>query len=123
MRHLLKSVQSALNDGLLLEPGETAPPAPFVYVTALHSNAGLTRSLAGITLIAREMGFDREAETLYAADARSATYHAQHSEQPIALAVEVCPPRQTVSIAVSGPDNEEAYRLFLEADRRLFGNC
>jgi hypothetical protein len=35
----------------------------------------------------------------------------------------VCPPRQTVSLAISGTDNDITYRLFLEADQRLFGPC
>ena len=41
----------------------------------------------------------------------------------MSLAVDVCPPRQTVSIAVAGSDNDLTYQLFLEADARLFGNC
>ena len=127
MRHLLQSFAGSLSAGietdLDVDQHEAAMPAPFVYTTAISSNAGLVRSLAGITLIAREMGFEREAETLYSTDALSATYHAQHNQSRVALAVEVCPPRQTVSVAVSGCDNEETYRLFLDADARLFGNC
>ena len=127
MRHLLQSFAGSLSAGietdLDVDRHEAAMPAPFVYTTAISSNAGLVRSLAGITLIAREMGFEREAETLYSTDALSATYHAQHNQSRVALAVEVCPPRQTVSVAVSGSDNEETYRLFLDADARLFGNC
>ena len=129
MRQLLQSVrdglQGTLEAGLPTSGADDAPraEAPFVYTTAIHSNAGLTRSLAGITLIAREMGFDREAETIYSADTTSATYHAQHRESATALAVEVSTPRQTVAIAVSGSDNNDTYRLFLEADTRLFGNC
>jgi hypothetical protein len=122
MRQLLESFAGTLSAGLGDDHDRPAT-APFVYTTAIGSNAGLVRSLAGITLIAREMGFEREAETLYATDALSATYHAQHIQAAVALAVEVCPPRQTVSLAVSGSDNEETYRLFLEADSRLFGNC
>lgn len=116
MRKLLQTLSTSLGEG----PGETAP---FVYVTAIHSNAGLTRSLAGITLISREMGFERDAETLYSGDACSATFHALHRDSSVSLAVEVCAPRQTVSIAVAGTENELTYRLFLEADARLFGNC
>jgi uncharacterized protein YyaL (SSP411 family) len=131
MRHLLQSfagslsagLDAGLSAGLEADRHEPAAQAPFVYTTAISSNAGLVRSLAGITLIAREMGFEREAETLYSTDALSATYHAQHNQSSVALAVEVCPPRQTVSVAVSGSDNEETYRLFLDADARLFGNC
>lgn len=116
MRKLLQTLNTSLGD----EPGGAAP---FVYVTAIHSSAGLTRSLAGITLISREMGFERDAETLYSADACSATFHALHRDSGVSLAVEVCPPRQTVSIAVAGSENDLTYRLFLEADARLFGNC
>jgi len=127
MRHLLQSfagsLSAGLDAGLEADGHEPAAQAPFVYTTAISSNAGLVRSLAGITLIAREMGFEREAETLYSTDALSAMYHAQHNQSRVALAVEVCPPRQTVSVAVSGSDNEETYRLFLDADARLFGNC
>jgi len=116
MRQLLQTLTTPLTDG--------APPStPFVYVTAIHSDAGLTRSLAGITLISREMGFNRDAETLYSGDAQSATFHALHCDQTESLAVEVCPPRQTVSIAVAGLDDETTYPLFLEADARLFGRC
>ena len=121
MRELIQTVRAGLRERLSeLEPRDQAP---FVYVTAIHSDAGLTRSLAGITLISREMGFDVDAETLYSADATSATYHAQHNNKAVGLAVEVCPPRQTVSIAVSGQDDQDTYPLFLEADRRLFGAC
>ena len=129
MRQLFQSVreglQATLEAGLPEHEADEAQSAetPFVYTTAICSNAGLTRSLAGITLIAREMGFDRDAETVYSADATSATYHAQHRDNAAALAVEVSTPRQTVAIAVSGRDNDDTYRLFLEADTRLFGNC
>lgn len=118
-------MQATLDAGVPEANTADTPPAesPFVYTTAIHSNAGLTRSLAGITLIAREMGFDRDAETIHSNDCRSATYHAQHRDCSTALAVEVCTPRQTVAIAVSGSDNDATYRLFLEADSRLFGSC
>jgi hypothetical protein len=119
MRDFLHSVRSSLEAGL----AEPRASAPFVYVTAIHSDAGLTRSLAGITLISREIGFEQDAETIYSPDAKSATFHAQHQEACVALAVEVCPARQTVSIAVSGTNNDETYQLFLEADNRLFGAC
>jgi hypothetical protein len=123
MRELLQSVQAGLRQHLQTPLDAPPEPAPFVYVTAIHSDAGLIRSLAGITLIAREIGFELDAETLYSSDASSATYHAQHNTAAVALAVEVCPPRQTVSIAVSGDDDSETYQLFLEADARLFGAC
>ena len=116
MRQLLQTLASPLADN-------TPQTAPFVYVTALHSDAGLTRSLAGITLISRELGFNRDAETIYSGDAQSATFHAVHRDSAVSLAVEVCPPRQTVSIAVAGLDDETTYQLFLEADARLFGCC
>jgi hypothetical protein len=119
MRDLLHSVRKGLQAGL----EEPADPAPFTYVTAINSDAGLTRSLAGITLISREIGFDKDAETTYAPDGKSATFHAQHREACVGLAVDVCPPRQTVSLAISGTDNDITYRLFLEADQRLFGPC
>ena len=123
MRELLHTVRTGLQHSLRTPAEEPISAAPFVYVTAIHSDAGLTRSLAGITLISREMGFDLDAETLYSSDARTATLHAQHHSSAVAIAVEVCPPRQTVSIAVSGLDEAETYRLFLEADERLFGLC
>jgi hypothetical protein len=119
MRDLLQSFRNGIQANL----DEPPAPAPFVYVTAIQSNAGLTRSLAGITLISREIGFAQDAETVYSADAGSATFHAQHNNSCASLAVEVCPARQTVSIAVSGTDNDETYQLFLEADSRLFGHC
>ncbi len=116
MRQLLQTLAAPLAEGV-------SPGGPFVYVTAIHSTAGLTRSLAGITLISREMGFERDAETLYSGDAQSATFHALHRDKSTSLAVEVCPPRQTVSIAVAGDDDSTTYQLFLEADHRLFGRC
>ena len=119
MRPLLQ----ALAQGLELGLEEPLPPAPFVYTTAIRCDAGLTRSLAGITLLAREIGFARDAETVYSADGRSATYHAQHGDRAVALAVEVCPSRQTVAIAVSGHNNSEAFELFQQADQQLFGLC
>jgi hypothetical protein len=123
MRELLQTVRTGLRQRL--QAGFDPPPeaAPFVYVTAIRSDAGMTRSLAGITLISRAIGFDLDAATLYSSDCSSATYHAQHNSHPVALAVEVCPPRQTVSIAVSGHDDADTYALFLEADARLFGAC
>jgi hypothetical protein len=123
MRHLLQTFSGGLGSALLDDLHEPPAPAPFVYVSAIRSEAGLVRSLAGITLISREMGFEREAETVYSRDRLSATFHAQHNQSAVALAVEVCPPRQTVAIAVSGSNNDETYQLFLEADARLFGNC
>ena len=68
MRPLLQSfagsLSAGLDAGLEADGHQPAAQAPFVYTTAISSNAGLVRSLAGITLIAREMGFEREAETL-----------------------------------------------------------
>ena len=116
MRQLLQTLATPL-------PESAPQAAPFVYVTAIGSNAGLTRSLAGIILISREMGFERDAETLYSGDAQSATFHALHRDSATSLAVEVCPPRNTVSIAVAGDDDTITYQLFLEADHRLFGCC
>jgi len=69
------------------------------------------------------MGLEREAQTLDFGDAQSATLHALHSDSSTSLAIEVCPPRQTVSIAVAGDDDATTYQLFLEADHRLFGRC
>jgi hypothetical protein len=118
----LRSLLAAFADPLEAEEGHRSP-APFVYVTAIRSDAGLIRSLAGITLICRQLGFDRDAETLHSADATTATYHAHHRDAAVAIAVEVCPPRQTVSVAVSGPDNAQVHHLFLQADQQLFGLC
>jgi len=123
MRELLQTVRAGFQQGLSSPLEDSVAVAPFLYVTAIQSDAGLTRSLAGITLISREMGFDVDAETLYSSDATTATFHAQHRNSAVALAVEVCPPRQTVSIAVSGFDETETYQLFLKADERLFGQC
>lgn len=123
MRELLQVLKAGLEEAPTLEVEPAVASAPFVYVTAIRSEAGLVRSLAGITLLSRELGFGREAETLYSQDGRSATFHALHDRHAVALAVEVCPPRQTVSIAVSGSNNAETYGLFLEVDARLFGPC
>ena len=51
MRQLLQTLAAPLAEGPSLG-------GPFVYVTAIHSTAGLTRSLAGITLISLHMSFE-----------------------------------------------------------------
>ena len=116
MRQLLETLRQDLHD--LQSP----PNAPFVYVTAIRSELGLTQALAKITLISRELGFENDAETTFSNDANSATYHARHRVAAVAMAVDVCPARQTVSLAVSGRDNAETYALFVDADQRLFGH-
>jgi hypothetical protein len=77
MRELLQMVRAGLRQRLRAGLDAPPEPAPFVYATAIHSDAGLTRSLTGITLISRAMGFDRNAESLYSSDACSAIFHAQ----------------------------------------------
>ncbi len=120
MRILVKSLASSL---ILEDEAQAQDPAPAVYTTAICSDAGLVASLTGIAQLTRELGFTLHPETLYASDGGSATYHADHAEVPVALAVDCNPRRGTVALAVSGMDADETLECFNTLERALFGDC
>lgn len=118
----MKTLIKTLAHRLSLE-GETRPLAPTVYTTAIRSEGALVESLAGIAQIAQGLGFTRSRETIYSSDGLSATYHAEHDDWAVSLAIDCCTLRKTASLAVSGIYNDEAYTLFNEASSQLFGEC
>ncbi len=121
-RNGMKTLIRTLAHGITLEE-EIRPLAPTVYTTAIRSEGALGESLAGIAEIARGLGFNRFNETIYSQDGFSATYHAEHDECAVSLAIDCCTLRKTASLAVSGLHNDEAYALFNEASAKLFGDC
>lgn len=118
----MKTLIKTLAHGLSLE-AEVRPLAPTVYTTAIRSEGALVESLAGIAQIAQGLGFTRYRETIYSQDGLSATYHAEHDDWAVSLAIDCCTLRKTASLAVSGIHNDEAYALFNEATAQLFGEC
>jgi len=120
MRTLVKSLASSL---ILEELNEPQDPAPAVYTTAICSDGDLVASLTGIAQLSRDLGFTLHPETLYAADGCSATYHADHAEVPVGLAVDCNPRRGTVALAVTGMDAEETLACFTTLEQALFGDC
>ena len=121
-RNGMKTLIKTLAHGLTLEE-EQRPLAPTVYTTAIRSDGALVESLAGIAQIAKGLGFTRFNETIYSQDGLSATYHAEHDDCAVSLAIDCCTLRRTASLAVSGIHNEEAYALFNEASAQFFGDC
>ncbi len=119
----LRSLVRTLADTLVLEPADQSDPVPCVYTTALVAEADLATSLAGIASLCRELGFQRDSETCYAQDGRSASWHADHAEWPLSLCVDCNPARRTVSIAVAGLDGDLTYEWFLRVEAGLFGTC
>ena len=117
--HLVKSLASSL----VLPAEDTAPAAPVVYTTAIRSEGNLSESLAGISVLANQLGFTHAPETLYAADGQSAAFHADHQARAVSLAVECNPRQQTVSLAVSGLDHQDAFDTFHQVSSTLFGDC
>ncbi len=116
-------LMKSLANSLLLPAEDTTPVAPVVYTTAIRCAASLSESLAGITVLAHQLGFTQAPETLYAADGLSAAFHADHGSHAISLAVECNPRQQTVSLAVSGLSNHDTFATFQEVSRTLFGDC
>ena len=117
MRTLVKTLAQAL----LLEVQGPEAPTPFVYTGAIRCSADLASSLPGIIQLTRGVGFTLHPETLYTDDKNSATYHVDHQDHPVSLAVHCHPGRGTVSVAVSGLNTEEARDLFDAVERSLFG--
>lgn len=120
MRTLVKSLASSL---ILEDDAQLQDPAPAVYTTAICSDGDLVASLTGIAQLTRELGFTLHPETLYATDGCSATYHADHADVPVGLAVDCNPRRGTVSLAVTGMDADETLECFNALERVLFGEC
>jgi hypothetical protein len=125
MKTLVKTsgLVKSLANSLLLPAEDTTPAAPVVYTTAIRSEGSLSESLAGITMLANQLGFTQAPETLYAADGLSAAFHADHGDHAISLAVECNPRQQTVALAVSGLNNHETFEAFHQVSRTLFGDC
>lgn len=117
----MKTLVQTLAQTLLLDLQAPLQQAPFVYTGAIRSEADLASSLPGIITLTRALGFTQHPETLYTDDGTSATYHVDHGEQAVSLAVHCHPGRQTVSIAVSGLNTEETRDLFEEVETTLFG--
>lgn len=120
MRTLVKSLASSL---ILEEEPQSQDPAPAVYTTAICSDGDLAASLTGIAQLTRDLGFTLHPETLYASDGCSASYHADHAEVPVALAVDCNPRRGTVALAVTGMDGDQTLECFNALERALFGDC
>ena len=81
MKTLVKtgSLMKSLAGSLILPAEDTAPAAPVVYTTAIRSEGSLAESLAGITVLANQLGFNHAPETLYSSDGQSAAFHADHA--------------------------------------------
>lgn len=123
----MKTLVDSLTSSLLLGLEDPAsdplgPAAPHVYVRAIASDGDLIASLTGVAELSRGMGFTLAPETLYAQDGRSATYHADHCEVAVSIAVECNPITRTVALAVSGLDGDDTYHHFLQASQALFGD-
>ncbi len=86
-------------------------------------DGSLAQSLAGISLLANQLGFTHAPETLYAVDGQSAAFHADHGARAVSLAVECNPRQQTVSLAVSGLDHQDTFETFHQVSSTLFGDC
>ena len=117
----MNTLVKTLAETFLLDLQAPLHQAPFVYTGAIRSEADLASSLPGIITLTRAIGFTLHPETLYTDDGLSATYHVDHGEQSVSLAVHCHPGRQTVSIAVSGLNTEEARDLFDKVEITLFG--
>jgi hypothetical protein len=125
MKTLVKtgSLVKSFAHSLITPAADTAPAAPVVYTTAIRSTGNLGESLAGISLLASRLGFTHAAETLYATDCLSASFHADHAIRAVSLAVECNPRQQTVSLAVSGLETQDTFDTFQAVAAALFGDC
>jgi hypothetical protein len=120
----MNTLVQSLASSLILEPEEEPPAAPpTVYTTAICTDADLVTCLSGIAQITRGLGFTAHPETLYRKDGRSAMYHVDHQSAGVALAVDCNPERRTVSLAVTGLDDETTHAAFRDLERALFGDC
>jgi hypothetical protein len=124
MKTLVKSLKSTLMLGLEdRDPGAFRPPAPHVYVKAIACEADLITSLSGVAEITRALGFTEAPETLYGDGGHSATYHVDHGDVSVSIAVECNPQTKTVALAVSGLDVDATYDQFNATVQALFGDC
>ena len=122
MKTLVKSLKSTLMLDLE-EPEAFKLPAPHVYVKAIACEAELITSLSGVAEVTRTLGFTESPETLYGDGGHSATYHVDHAEVSVSIAVECNPMAKTVSLAVSGLDADTTYDQFNAPVQALFGDC
>lgn len=119
MNTLVKTLASSL----VLEPELEQPVPPTVYTTAICTDADLVTCLTGIAQITRALGFTDHPQTLYRDDGQSASYHADHASNGVALAVDCHPERRTVSLAVTGLDEQDTHAAFRDVEHALFGDC
>ena len=119
MNALVKTLASSL----ILEPDVEQPLAPTVYTTAICTDADLVSCLTGIAQVTRALGFTEHPQTLYREDGLSASYHVDHASRGVALAVDCHPERRTVSLAVTGLDEDDTHAAFRDVERALFGDC
>ncbi len=122
MKTLVKSLKSTLMLDLE-DPEAFRLPAPHVYVKAIACEADLVASLSGVAELTRALGFTEAPETLYGDGGLSATYHVDHGEVAVSIAVECNPRTKTVALAVSGLDAETTYDQFNATVQALFGDC
>ena len=117
------SLIKSLAGSFILPAEDSTPAAPVVYTTAIRSEGSLSESIAGISVLANQLGFTHAPETLYAVDGQSAAFHADHGARAVSLAVECNPRQQTVSLAVSGLDNQDTFETCHQVSNTLFGDC
>jgi len=124
MKTLVKSLKSTLMLGLEDRDLEAFRlPVPHVYVKAIACEADLITSLSGVAELTRTLGFTEAPETLYGDGGRSATYHVDHGQVSVSIAVECNPMAKTVALAVSGLDADTTYDQFNATVQALFGDC
>ena len=124
MKTLVKSLKSTLMLGLEDRDLEAFRlPVPHVYVKAIACEADLITSLSGVAELTRTLGFTEAPETLYGNGGRSATYHVDHGQVSVSIAVECNPMAKTVALAVSGLDADTTYEQFNATVQALFGDC
>ena len=58
------SLIKSLADSLILPAEDSTPAAPVVYTTAIRSEGSLSESIAGISVLANQLGFTHAPETL-----------------------------------------------------------
>ena len=124
MKTLVKSLKSTLMLGLEDRDLEAFRlPVPHVYVKAIACEADLITSLSGVAELTRTLGFTEAPETLYGDGGRSATYHVDHGQVSVSIAVECNPMAKTVALAVSGLDADTTYEQFNATVQAPFGDC
>jgi hypothetical protein len=120
---MMKNLVKTLSQSLMLSNVDSRAFVPYVYTTAIGYQGSLFEAISGITTLTRELGFTMDVETNYSDDGSSAMHHADHIDQTVSLAIECNALRQTVSLAVSGANSDDAFNLFEGVDKAIFGCC